>query len=206
VWRGCIREILLPEHLREPPVHDPHVTERADEHVVVLQLPVHDAERVRMRRGLARAVQEIDRAVEAAPRSLELGEHLVEAAPLHLLHGVPPAPVRHEPEVVHRDEPRVVQGGGELGLGAKPSHRRRVRRVRRQDDLERHRPVEDTVPHAPHLSHSAAAQQRDALVARREEELVRGRGRRRGRRGDRGRAVRGEPRLEITRVRHGEPR
>ncbi len=147
----------------DPPVEHVHLAERADHHVLRLQVAVHDAAAVREVHRVAHArersqvpLQRVERG--EAPRDLRRVVHelrpLAALDPLHDDHG---RPVGVDADVVHRDHVRVLERARDPRLAQDPQRRLDVAHARAQR-LHRHVPAERRLGREVHDAHAPLAE------------------------------------------------
>ena len=149
--------------LREAEVEDLHQAVARDHEVLGLEVPVHDAPGV----GLGQGFRDLGGVVEELRHGegAEL-EQLAERLALHELHG-DVGRVVHPPDVVDRDDVRVVEGRGGPGLLLEPGEPLRAGRGLGPQDLDGHRAPQPDVLRAVDLAHPARAQERTRARRRR---------------------------------------
>ena len=152
-------------HLRaaqagQPEVHDLHLAAREDVDVGRLEVAVDDVVGVSERQPLADLQHHADLLVEGHRAR---GESVLQVDPVEQLHGHERLPCL-EPELVHRDDVRVVEEGGGLRLPLEPLAHHLVGVEAGRDALDRDGAVQDRVVGAEHLAHGALAELADDLV------------------------------------------
>ena len=162
-----------PDRLDEAEVHDldevPLEAPVAGDHVRGLDVPVDEADGVRLGERVASLDQDVDGALRRhRPEAPHEG---FEVEALQQLHHVVEGPLRSHAEVVERHRVGGVEGSGglRLALEAADEGRGLDRRLDPEqlgpDQLDRHRPGEHAVPRPPDLAHAAVVQLLHELVA-----------------------------------------
>jgi hypothetical protein len=142
----------------------------ADQHVLRLDVPVHQAVSVRFGEPGQHRPEHGDRR-RHAERAVT-GQDVAQGAALDELHDeehhrrrVGPVTEPARPLVVHVDDRGMVDPGGRAGLTLEPRTEGRVRRQARVHHLDRHGPVEARVDAAVHHGHPAPGQHGAQAVA-----------------------------------------
>ena len=148
--------------LRDPEVGDLDAALLVDDHVVRLQVAVHDAAAVRESRGTQDLLGELDRVVRGQRRLL--ADDRVQRTAVEVLHRdvVGAAPLA---AVVDADDVRVRERRGARGLAAEALDELLVQREALVQQLDRHAAAELDVVGAVDLGHAARADARDDAVA-----------------------------------------
>src|SRR5713226_5079983 len=98
-----------------PTIHHQELAKRAHHHVLRFEVAMDDAARVRECDRFADPLEE----AQCISRRFELPGVLVEPTALHPLHHVKQATVRKPPQVMNRDDARMLQMSEDSGLGRK---------------------------------------------------------------------------------------
>jgi hypothetical protein len=123
------------------------------EHVVGLEIAVHDAALVRVRQALRDVAREHDGArLAQAPLARE---HVGEALAVHVLHGDVEQALGRLAEVEHAHDVAVREQAGRLGLALEAGAAARVEREIAVEDLHREEARDAHVRGAVHLAHAA---------------------------------------------------
>jgi len=161
----------------EPEIGDTHAAIAADEHVVGFEVAVQQADRVRRHQAARRLVKHLE---DLAPRPRPALQPRRQRVALDELHrdvdvlAVRPrggdartcAGRRGSPDVVDRDDVRVVELGDRLGLALQARARLfRVRAEVRAQHLERDLAIELGIVRREHVAHAAGAERRQHEVA-----------------------------------------
>ena len=117
---------------------------------------VHHPFAVRMVQGVGHLRHQMRRPGDRQPFGVG-GQQRAEGGALQQLHHEIRVPVVLA-EVVHDGDAGVLQRGRRLGLPPQPGDQRRVAGQLRQQDLDRHLPVQPLVEGRPHFAHAAPAQ------------------------------------------------
>ena len=139
-----------------------------DEHVAGLDVAVHDAVAVGEAEGGGDVGGDLRGAVGMHPAVVP--QDLGQGVTLHVLHDDEVRAVGLAP-VEHRHDVGVLQVGGRLGLAAEALDESCVGGQRREQHLDRHRPVEHLVACQVDLGHAAAPEPPVQLVAPVENDL-----------------------------------
>lgn len=179
------RLLALLDPARETPVRDVRLSEPADEDVRGLEIPVHDALLVRIGERVAHLEDHFEHASErptftSAPREFE---RLGERDPTHEGHREVGTAAGVETEVVHREDPWMLESRGRTRFEEESTQCATVGRRRpsgtRTQRLQREVAVQVAIVHACHDAHASACDARELGVAhsatvRSVEELQRG--------------------------------
>jgi hypothetical protein len=136
----------------QPPVDDDGLAERPDQHVGWLEVAVDDAVVVRVGEGLGRGDQvRQERKLVVGCRGA--GRCIGERGPFDQLHRKERLAARPVPDLVQRDDRRMLQARGDSRLAAEAADRLGGGV---EQDLDGHRPVVPPVPGAQDPPHAAA--------------------------------------------------
>ena len=171
---------LVVDAAGQAPVHHQDLAELADHEVVGLEVAVHHAAAVGEGHGLADAGEGVEEAAERPPggrlheavgpgRLVHLFDDGAQGAAAHLLHGEPEAGVGQHAVIVDGDDARVLELGGDPGLGEEAGAEVLGVDERGAEHLHRQGAVEDPVADAPHLAEAAGGDAAEVLVAVGEE-------------------------------------
>ena len=147
-------------HLRQPEVEDLHEAVLRDHHVFGLQIPVHDPRPVRLGQPLGHLGGERDQPLHG---ERPVGEQLSKRRSVDELHREIGDGVRL-PDLVDRDDRRVVQRGSGARLPLEAAQPVRVGREGRGQDLDRHVAAEARVMRPVHLAHAARPERGHELI------------------------------------------
>ena len=143
-------------------VGDLHPSVVGDQHVLGLDVAVHDAGAVRGAEGVEHGLEQVEGLVGG--HRAAVAHHVAQRASGHVLHGEEHhAVVTALVEDLH--DPRVVEPGGRAGLAGEPADERLVVDEVGVHDLERHLAVEPLVEREVHRGHAAARDARAHHVA-----------------------------------------
>ncbi len=153
--------------LREPEVEDLRVARGVDHHVLGLEIPVHDPERVGRGQPFCHLRGDLQALAEVEGAAVEKGaeRHAVDQLHRDVMHRLPAVGGALLTDVVDGDDVRVTEIRGRAGLLHEAINARRVANDLGRQNFERDAALEGRVPGLVDLSHPALSQQRDEAVA-----------------------------------------
>ncbi len=112
-------QVLLPSDLGQPPVEHHGLAELAEHHVLGLDVPVDHAPTMGVGDGLAQ-IHIPRQQLEPLGQGVALIQRRRQGPPPHQLHGVVQGAVRALPQLVHRDDVRMLELAGDSRLSQEP--------------------------------------------------------------------------------------